>query len=191
MNEICSNVVLKYSSTSMCRCSDGFRRNKIWENCTDIDECREKAGGCDQSTTDCINTLGSYKCVCKDRFVAYNTTICTGNDVNSRTIVAAVVGCIIGIAVTVATAVTVLLVYNRRRNRHTKSCQDNELKSRASANEVEPYSSEVHDSGRTIGSHSNSNVEDPSQNQQALDRSDGYASLKDDDIENRIYTSLQ
>lgn len=47
----------------------------------DIDECREKAGGCDQSTTDCINTLGSYKCVCKDRFVAYNTTICTGNTV--------------------------------------------------------------------------------------------------------------
>lgn len=49
----------------------------------------------------------------------------------------------------------------------------------------------VNDSGRTIGSHSNSNVEGPSQNQQAFDRIDGYASLTVEDNEDRIYTPLQ
>lgn len=34
INETCSNVTLKFSSISTCRCSDGFQRNKTWENCT-------------------------------------------------------------------------------------------------------------------------------------------------------------
>lgn len=32
-NETCSTVDLKYAKLSVCRCSEGFQRRKIWENC--------------------------------------------------------------------------------------------------------------------------------------------------------------
>lgn len=38
-------------------------RNK--SHCTDINECRTANGGCSQ---DCLNTRGSYRCTCSDRY---------------------------------------------------------------------------------------------------------------------------
>ena len=43
----------------------------------DIDECLNGTHGCDVNA-ECNNTLGSYKCTCKDGFQG-NGTKCTGN----------------------------------------------------------------------------------------------------------------
>ena len=42
----------------------------------DIDECLSGTHGCDVNA-ECNNTLGSYKCTCKDGFQG-NGTKCTG-----------------------------------------------------------------------------------------------------------------
>ena len=43
---------------------------------TDIDECLKEIHGCDVNAK-CNNTLGSYKCTCKDGYEG-NGTNCTG-----------------------------------------------------------------------------------------------------------------
>ena len=43
---------------------------------TDIDECLKEIHGCDVNAV-CNNTLGSYKCTCKDGYKG-NGTNCTG-----------------------------------------------------------------------------------------------------------------
>ena len=43
----------------------------------DIDECSSETNGCDENA-ECNNTLGSYKCICKDGFHG-NGTNCKGN----------------------------------------------------------------------------------------------------------------
>ena len=43
---------------------------------TDIDECLKEIHGCDVNAV-CNNTLGSYKCTCKDGYEG-NGTNCTG-----------------------------------------------------------------------------------------------------------------
>lgn len=49
--------------TSICDpCDGGFRKNSSGK-CEDIDECREKSAPCRNS---CLNTPGSYRCVCAD-----------------------------------------------------------------------------------------------------------------------------
>ena len=44
---------------------------------SDIDECSSETNGCDENA-ECNNTLGSYKCICKDGFHG-NGTNCKGN----------------------------------------------------------------------------------------------------------------
>ena len=45
-------------------------------NCKDIDECKLKMSNCAENA-DCINTMGSYKCQCKNGFQG-NGMICKG-----------------------------------------------------------------------------------------------------------------
>ena len=44
---------------------------------TDINECVDNNGGCEQV---CMNTDGSYNCLCEAGFTPENTTHCDGND---------------------------------------------------------------------------------------------------------------
>ncbi|KAG2460249.1 MATN2 protein, partial [Polypterus senegalus] len=44
-----------------CVCKDGYDGNGKVGNCTDINECAVRNGGCPQY---CLNTVGSYKCQC-------------------------------------------------------------------------------------------------------------------------------
>ena len=53
------------------------RVNDIHFVVSDIDECLNETHGCDVNA-ECNNTLGSYKCTCKDGFQG-NGTKCTGN----------------------------------------------------------------------------------------------------------------
>ena len=47
-----------------CVCQSGYRMNETTGMCEDIDECRERLI-CDHY---CINTLGSYRCSCKENY---------------------------------------------------------------------------------------------------------------------------
>lgn len=49
--------------TRSLNCSVLYERNK--SHCVDINECRFGNGGCSQ---DCINTRGSFRCTCSDRY---------------------------------------------------------------------------------------------------------------------------
>lgn len=60
------------------KCSLGFAYDPLRKICLDIDECQTEERACD-STQDCINTLGSYKCECKVGFQFDSITgACTG-----------------------------------------------------------------------------------------------------------------
>ncbi|MEQ2252201.1 hypothetical protein ILYODFUR_019327 [Ilyodon furcidens] len=47
-----------------CKCPSGFELSENQRNCSDIDECQSQA--CEEHS--CINTHGSYKCVCKEGY---------------------------------------------------------------------------------------------------------------------------
>ena len=42
----------------------------------DVNECDLNNGGCD---VDCINTVGSYNCECREGQTLINGTLCVGN----------------------------------------------------------------------------------------------------------------
>jgi hypothetical protein len=58
-NQYCRNYPQKH-----CVCQTGYRMNESTGICQDIDECRERVV-CDQY---CINTLGSYRCSCREDY---------------------------------------------------------------------------------------------------------------------------
>uniref|UniRef100_A0A1X7SF39 EGF-like domain-containing protein n=1 Tax=Amphimedon queenslandica TaxID=400682 RepID=A0A1X7SF39_AMPQE len=59
-----------------CSCLNGFSLND--QNCTDINECDTNNGECEQ---DCINTIGSYQCQCREGFeFTSNGRSCTDID---------------------------------------------------------------------------------------------------------------
>ena len=58
------NMTCVSPTTSDCKCKSGFTIDPKSENCVDIDECQVDCG----TNFDCINTLGSYKCICKTGF---------------------------------------------------------------------------------------------------------------------------
>lgn len=74
---------------AQCYCKSGFktkrnRFNNDQQTCEDINECEQSnASNLCMSNQDCVNTIGSYKCVCKD---GYNQKIINGqvycNDIN-------------------------------------------------------------------------------------------------------------
>ena len=43
--------------------------------CTDIDECSDSNGGCDQQ---CLNLEGSYECLCEEGYSLISTILCMG-----------------------------------------------------------------------------------------------------------------
>ena len=63
MSELCvDNAYLTYSNfSSQCACKAGYQGNGF-VNCLDIDECMHARNVC-HSGADCINTVGSYRCV--------------------------------------------------------------------------------------------------------------------------------
>jgi len=49
-----------------CQCPEGYDTSDYGTNCTDINECSTKNGGCTQL---CVNLPGGYKCACEEGFV--------------------------------------------------------------------------------------------------------------------------
>ena len=45
----------------------------------DIDECAQELDVCDDVTTKCVNTPGSYKCLCHQENYAWDGKSCVGN----------------------------------------------------------------------------------------------------------------
>ena len=58
------NMTCVSPTTSDCKCKSGFTIDPKSENCVDIDECEVEC----KKTSGCINTLGSYKCLCKNGY---------------------------------------------------------------------------------------------------------------------------
>ena len=55
-------------------------KNHCTYNCTDDDECTDGSHNCDSSVkADCYNTVGSFRCSCKEGFLGDGTAgNCTG-----------------------------------------------------------------------------------------------------------------
>lgn len=68
MSELCvDNAYLTYSNlSSQCTCKTGYQGSGFLK-CTDVDECVHARNVC-HSDADCINTVGSYRCVCLDGY---------------------------------------------------------------------------------------------------------------------------
>lgn len=77
-NSTCHKTLGFCSSSKMCECMVGFTGDGV-SNCKDIDECNSDSTRCDRNAR-CVNTLGSYGCICKtgfkgDGFVCNSTCI--------------------------------------------------------------------------------------------------------------------
>ena len=59
-------------TTIQCTCNDGYAA--INESCFDIDECLKETFTCHENS-ECVNTVGSYTCGCKEGFVG-NENVC-------------------------------------------------------------------------------------------------------------------
>uniref|UniRef100_M3ZY11 Complement component C1q receptor-like n=1 Tax=Xiphophorus maculatus TaxID=8083 RepID=M3ZY11_XIPMA len=62
--DTCEHTCVTGQAGVSCRCPSGFRLSEDQRNCSDVDECLSQAchnGGC-------VNTPGSYRCVCGDGF---------------------------------------------------------------------------------------------------------------------------
>ncbi|XP_009461222.1 PREDICTED: cysteine-rich with EGF-like domain protein 2 [Nipponia nippon] len=68
-------------------CASGYMKED--EKCTDIDECNLPEKVCVKENQDCVNTSGSYKCVCSEGFEDKDGTcvqnVKTGEEVESET----------------------------------------------------------------------------------------------------------
>ena len=76
--------------TYECKCIEGFEGDGF--NCTDIDECQKNSASngnseddeeeeervCNEAYFKCVNTPGSFECVCKDGFVHGSSGDCIG-----------------------------------------------------------------------------------------------------------------
>uniref|UniRef100_UPI0037E7B205 complement component C1q receptor-like n=1 Tax=Semicossyphus pulcher TaxID=241346 RepID=UPI0037E7B205 len=62
--DICEHQCVMRESAYSCKCPDGFNLDANQRNCSDIDECQSQI--CDHHL--CINSYGSYKCMCKDGY---------------------------------------------------------------------------------------------------------------------------
>ncbi|XP_007575443.1 complement component C1q receptor [Poecilia formosa] len=62
--DTCEHSCVMGEAGVSCRCPSGFRLSENQQNCSDVDECLSQA--CDNRG--CINTPGSYRCVCGDGF---------------------------------------------------------------------------------------------------------------------------
>uniref|UniRef100_F6ZIH2 Hemicentin-1 n=1 Tax=Ciona intestinalis TaxID=7719 RepID=F6ZIH2_CIOIN len=60
----CSHTCTNAPGSFVCGCPTGFNMGPDGRNCEDVDECSTGQYIC-QPTTECLNTLGSYRCVIK------------------------------------------------------------------------------------------------------------------------------
>ena len=49
-------------------CATGYDCNVLADQCVDVDECQRATNGCDSCSTTCANTVGSFRCNCRDGF---------------------------------------------------------------------------------------------------------------------------
>ncbi|XP_054909485.1 complement component C1q receptor [Poeciliopsis prolifica] len=62
--DTCEHSCVMSEDGVSCRCPSGFKLSENQRNCSDVDECLSQA--CDYGS--CVNTVGSYRCVCGDGF---------------------------------------------------------------------------------------------------------------------------
>ncbi|XP_043943101.1 protein kinase C-binding protein NELL2 [Protopterus annectens] len=75
-NSICKNLEDK----AVCSCRDGFRPLRGDQAyCEDIDECAEGHRYCHDNTM-CVNTPGSFMCICKLGYIRIDDYSCTEHD---------------------------------------------------------------------------------------------------------------
>jgi len=55
-------------------CHTGYQLDERTQLCSDIDECQYN-DTCEQI---CVNTEGSYQCVCEEGYTLYRLTRCAG-----------------------------------------------------------------------------------------------------------------
>ncbi len=58
-----------------CRCDYGYRFNTQLKTCVDTDECVANLHDCHRRHETCLNTKGSYMCVCKHGYKIENLTV--------------------------------------------------------------------------------------------------------------------
>ncbi|XP_060100930.1 protein kinase C-binding protein NELL2 isoform X4 [Heteronotia binoei] len=75
-NSFCRNL----NDRAVCSCRDGFRALRE-DNayCEDIDECAEGRHYCRENTV-CVNTPGSFMCICKTGYIRIDDYSCTEHD---------------------------------------------------------------------------------------------------------------
>lgn len=59
----CPSGLQQENSTLFALCPKGYRLNPTFQQCEDIDECNVEIQPC-KPLMECVNTLGSYNCVC-------------------------------------------------------------------------------------------------------------------------------
>ncbi|XP_030642273.1 complement component C1q receptor [Chanos chanos] len=68
LNSPCKHKCESTSTGFYCACPEGLELDSDKISCTDVDECLENACG----DHDCLNTLGSYKCHCREGYQMIN-----------------------------------------------------------------------------------------------------------------------
>ncbi|KAK0417494.1 hypothetical protein QR680_013044 [Steinernema hermaphroditum] len=54
--------------SAVCECLPNFRFDNASRQCEDVDECLEDRHSCDPATSQCVNTLGGFRCECAPGF---------------------------------------------------------------------------------------------------------------------------
>ncbi|XP_068194587.1 complement component C1q receptor [Antennarius striatus] len=62
--DTCEHQCIMGESGYSCKCPHGFKLHANQRNCTDLNECQSQACGLHL----CVNTYGSYVCVCRDGY---------------------------------------------------------------------------------------------------------------------------
>ncbi len=72
-SQTCTNTIGSFT----CRCANGFATNTTNTSlCDDINECLENSNVCNDTYANCVNTEGSYLCLCKAYYGRVNG-VCT------------------------------------------------------------------------------------------------------------------
>ncbi|XP_021860582.2 uncharacterized protein [Spinacia oleracea] len=70
-NSACRN--LSYQRGYHCQCNPGFQGNPYLHDCQDIDECTQGNHNFCKEPAYCVNTVGSYECLCPQGYIGNGT----------------------------------------------------------------------------------------------------------------------